>query len=84
MHYVLHYNQITPYLPYFLGGALLSLELSVLAFCGGMVVGMAGALGRQGGGRVLSGLVRAYVVFFTRPLPGGAPGHDAERRRLPH
>ncbi len=65
MHYVLHYNQITPYLPYFLGGALISLELSVLAFCGGMVIGMAGALGRQGGGRFLSGLIRAYVLFFT-------------------
>lgn len=65
MHYVLHYNQITPYLPYFLAGALVSLELSVLAFCGGLVIGMAGALGRQGGGRLLSGLVHAYVVFFT-------------------
>ena len=65
MHYVLHYNQITPDLPYFLGGALVSLELSVLAFCGGLVIGMAGALGRQGGGPVLSGLIRAYVVFLT-------------------
>ncbi len=60
MNYVLHYNQITPYLPYFLSGALISLELSVLAFCGGMVIGMAGALGR-----LLSGLIRAYVIFFT-------------------
>ncbi len=65
MHYVLHYDQVTPYLPYFLGGALISLELSVLAFCGGLMIGMAAALGRQGGGRVLSGLIRAYVVFFT-------------------
>ncbi len=65
MHYVLHYNQITPFLPYFLGGALVSLELSVLAFCGGLVLGMAGALGRQGGGRLVSGLIRGYVVFFT-------------------
>jgi len=62
MNYVLHYNQITPYLPYFLSGALISLELSVLAFCGGMVIGMAGALGR-----LLSGLIRAYVIFFTNP-----------------
>ena len=49
MHYVLHFSEVTPFLPYFLGGALISLELSVLAFCGGMV-GLAGAIGLTHGG----------------------------------
>ena len=65
MHYVLHYSQITPYLPYFLAGALVSLELSVLAFAGGMVIGLVLAIARDNGGPVLSRLVRAYVAFFT-------------------
>lgn len=65
MHYVLHYSQITPYLPYLLGGAVISLELSVLAFAGGMVIGLALAIARNDGGPVLSRLVRAYVAFFT-------------------
>lgn len=65
MHYALHYSQITPYLPYLIGGALLSLELSVLAFAGGIVIGFALAIVRNEGGPILSRLVRAYVVFFT-------------------
>ncbi|NEJ22068.1 ABC transporter permease subunit [Rhizobium leguminosarum] len=65
MHYALHYNQITSYLPYLIGGALLSLELSVLAFAGGIVIGFALAIARNDGGPILSRLVRAYVVFFT-------------------
>lgn len=65
MQYALHYSQITSYLPYLIGGALLSLELSVLAFAGGMVIGFALAIARNEGGPILSGLVRAYVVFFT-------------------
>ena len=65
MHYVLHYSQITSYLPYFIGGALLSLELSVLAFSGAMVLGFAFAIIRKDGGPILSRLVRGYVVFFT-------------------
>jgi polar amino acid transport system permease protein len=65
MHYVLHYSQITPFLPYFIGGALISLELSVLAFAGGAIIGLAGAIARNQGGPVLSRLARGYVAFFT-------------------
>jgi polar amino acid transport system permease protein len=65
MHYVLHYGQITPYLPYLMGGMLLSLALSILSFAGGLGVGLVFAIIRNEGGRVLSGLVRAYVAFFT-------------------
>jgi polar amino acid transport system permease protein len=65
MQYVLHYGQVTPFLSYFLWGALVSLVLSGLAFCGGMFLGLLGALGRLHGGPVISGLVRGYVAFFT-------------------
>src|ERR1019366_7583168 len=36
-----------------------------LAFCGGMVLGLLGAIGKTFGGPVLRSLVHGYVVFFT-------------------
>ena len=65
MHYVLHYGQITSYLPYFIEGALLSLELSVLAFSAGLILAFALAILRNDGGPIASRLVRGYVAFFT-------------------
>ncbi|PTW62578.1 amino acid ABC transporter membrane protein 1 (PAAT family) [Breoghania corrubedonensis] len=65
MHYTLHFGQVTPEIPYLLWGALISLELSVMAFAGGMVIGMVGAIMRLRGGRWLSRLARWYVTFFT-------------------
>ena len=65
MHYALHYGQVTPYLPYLLGGALVSLWISVLAFAGGLVIGLLGAFGRIYGGPLLSRLIYGYYIFFT-------------------
>lgn len=65
MNYVLHYGQVTPYLPYLLGGALVSLWISALAFAGGLVIGVLGAFGRIYGGPVLSRVIYAYYIFFT-------------------
>lgn len=65
MHYALHYGQVTPYLPYLLGGALVSLWISVLAFAGGLVIGLFGAFGRIYGGPILSRVIYAYYIFFT-------------------
>lgn len=64
MHYVLHYGQITPYLPYLMGGMLISLALSILSFAGGMVIGLFFAMLRHEGG-IPARLVRCYVAFFT-------------------
>jgi polar amino acid transport system permease protein len=65
LNYVLHYGQVTPYLPYLLGGALVSLWISALAFAGGLVIGVLGAFGRIYGGPVLSRVIYAYYIFFT-------------------
>jgi len=65
LHYALHYGQVTPYLPYLLGGALVSLWISVLAFAGGLVIGLLGAFGRIYGGPLLSRLIYGYYIFFT-------------------
>ena len=65
MHYVLHYGQIMPYLPYLAGGMLISLALSILSFAGGMVLGLIFAILRNDGHPIASRLVRIYVAFFT-------------------
>lgn len=70
MNYTLQFGQAWPYLPYLLGGAWLSLQIAFLAFCGGMVIGLAGAMVKTrtwptAGGRLIRRVTDAYVVFFT-------------------
>ncbi len=65
MSYTLQVGQVTGYLPYLIGGAWLSLQIAFLAFCGGLVIGLFGAMGKTFGGRGLRLLTNAYVTFFT-------------------
>jgi len=62
--YTLQFGQVTGYLPYLAGGAWISLQIAFLAFCGGMVIGLFGAMTKTFGGRVLNHLVGGYVTFF--------------------
>jgi polar amino acid transport system permease protein len=61
----LQYGQILGYLPDFLRGALLSLEIAALAFVMGLGLGLLGASVLQFGARPARAAVRAYVSFFT-------------------
>jgi polar amino acid transport system permease protein len=65
MSYTLQFGQVWPYLPYLAGGALVSLWLAFLAFMGGMVIGLLGAMGKTFGPPWLRSLIQAYVVFLT-------------------
>ena len=65
MSYTLQYAQIWPYLPTLAAGALLSLQIAFFAFCGGLLIGTAGAAALSFGGGIVRRLVRAYVTFFT-------------------
>jgi polar amino acid transport system permease protein len=65
MDYVFQFGQVVDYLPYLVGGAWLSLEIAFLAFCGGMVIGLFGAMAKTFGGPVLAGTANAYVTFLT-------------------
>ena len=65
MDYVFQFGQVVDYLPYLVGGAWLSLQIAFLAFCGGMVIGLFGAMAKTFGGPVLSGTANAYVTFLT-------------------
>jgi polar amino acid transport system permease protein len=64
MDYTLQFGQVTGHLPYLVGGAWLSLQIAFLAFCGGMVIGLAGAMAKSFGGPLLRGVTNAYVTFF--------------------
>jgi polar amino acid transport system permease protein len=61
----LQYGQVLGYLPDFLLGALLSLEIAALAFVMGLGLGLLGASVLQFGARPARAAVRAYVSFFT-------------------
>jgi len=61
----LQYGQVLGYLPDFLRGALLSLEIAALAFVMGLGLGLLGASVLQFGARPARAAVRACVSFFT-------------------
>ena len=65
MEYTLQFGQIVKYLPYFAGGAWLSLQIAFLAFCGGMIIGLLGAMAKTFSGGIVRRAVDAYVTFFT-------------------
>lgn len=65
MNYVVHFGQVFDEIPFLLEGGLLSLEIAVLAFIGGMALGTIGAAGKTFGGPLVRRAVQAYVVFFT-------------------
>ena len=65
MNYTFQYSVVLDKLPYLAAGAIVTLEIAFLAFWMGAVIGLFGALAKLRGGRILRGIVNAYVVFFT-------------------
>jgi polar amino acid transport system permease protein len=65
MTYTFQYGQVLGYLPYLLAGAWITLQIALLAFLGGMAIGLFGALAKTSGGPVGRRLAHAYVTFFT-------------------
>ncbi len=65
MGYTLQFGQVWPFLPRFFDAALVSLQLALLAFCGGILLGTAGAAIRTYGGPLAIRAVKLYVTAFT-------------------
>ena len=65
MNLVLDFSAIWPKVPYLLGGAWLSLQIAFLAFCGGMVIGLFGAMAKTYGSAWMQRPIDWYVSFFT-------------------
>jgi len=65
MNYTFQFGVALDRLPELLKASLLTLELGILTFWGGALIGLAGAAAKTYGGPVLNRLARAYVVLFT-------------------
>jgi polar amino acid transport system permease protein len=65
MHYTFQFGVAFATLPTLLGGALVTLEIALLSFWGGALIGLAGATAKAAGGVVVRRLAGFYVVFFT-------------------
>ena len=65
MNYTIHFSQVVEYIPYLIGGAWISLQVAFLAFCGGMVIGLFGAMAKTFGGVIIRRVVDVYVSFIT-------------------
>jgi len=65
MGYTLIYSQVTEYIPYLIDGAWISLQIAVLAFSGGMFLGLILASIITFGNYYLKKLIAIYVTFFT-------------------
>ena len=65
MDYVLQFGQVAGQIPYLLGGAAVSMELAIISFGLGAVIGLACASLQAYGGRLARGGVGAYVGLFT-------------------
>ncbi|MEX1352730.1 MAG: amino acid ABC transporter permease, partial [Desulfobacterales bacterium] len=61
----IHFSQVVEYIPYLIGGAWISLQVAFLAFCGGMVIGLFGAMAKTFGGVIIRRVVDVYVSFIT-------------------
>ncbi|MEL7043937.1 MAG: amino acid ABC transporter permease [Pseudomonadota bacterium] len=65
MNYSFEFGEVLAELPYLLGGAAITLQIVFVAFFGGAVLGLFGALGKVYGPRPLQRGINAYVVFVT-------------------
>jgi polar amino acid transport system permease protein len=65
MNYTFQLGVALDQLPALLEGALVTLELALLGFWGGALIGVVGATAKTFGGPVVRGVAQAYVTFFT-------------------
>ncbi|WP_426169498.1 ABC transporter substrate-binding protein/permease [Sandarakinorhabdus sp. DWP1-3-1] len=63
--YRFDWSGVWPELPYLAAGALISLQIAVIAFVAGAAIGLGCALARLRGGTLLRRLCGGYVSFFT-------------------
>jgi polar amino acid transport system permease protein len=65
VNYSFQFGEVLAELPYLLGGALVTLQIVFVAFFGGAILGLFGALGKVYGPSPLRQAINSYVVFVT-------------------
>ncbi|MEB0151071.1 ABC transporter permease subunit, partial [Pseudomonas sp. CCC2.2] len=63
--YTFQFSNVIEKLPYLLGGAVLTLEIAFISFWLGSAIGLAGAMAKLHGGRLLRSIVSVYITLFT-------------------
>jgi polar amino acid transport system permease protein len=63
--YTFQFAEVFKELPYLLFGALVTLEIAFIAFWGGALIGIFGAVAKVYGGPISSRIASYYVTFFT-------------------
>ena len=65
MDYTFQFSEVLEDLPYLLGGAIVTLQIAFIAFWGGAILGIFGAMAKVYGRESVRKITSAYVIFFT-------------------
>lgn len=65
MNYTFQFSEVLDELPYLLGGAGVTLQIAFVAFWGGAIIGLVGALAKVYGGKVSKRIASSYVTILT-------------------
>lgn len=65
MDYTFQFSEVLEDLPYLLGGAVVTLQIAFIAFWGGAILGIFGAIAKVYGRESVRRITSAYVIFFT-------------------
>jgi polar amino acid transport system permease protein len=65
MDYTFQFSEVLEDLPYLLGGAVVTLQIAFIAFWGGAIIGIFGAIAKVYGRESVRRITSAYVIFFT-------------------
>ena len=65
MDYTFQFSEVLEDLPYLLGGAIVTLQIAFIAFWGGAILGIFGAIAKVYGRESVRRITSAYVIFFT-------------------
>lgn len=65
MNYTFQFSEVLDELPYLLGGAGVTLQIAFVAFWGGAIIGLVGALAKVYGGKASKRIASSYVTILT-------------------
>jgi polar amino acid transport system permease protein len=65
MDYTFQFSEVLEQLGYLLGGAIVTLQIAFIAFWGGAILGIFGAIAKVYGRESVRKITSAYVIFFT-------------------
>ncbi len=65
MDYTFQFSEVLEDLPYLLGGAIITLQIAFIAFWGGAIIGIFGAVAKVYGHQTVRKITSTYVILLT-------------------